>query len=345
MEKIKFALLGYGGIAKSHKFGYELLEKEGFPIELVAVCDIDEGQFSAAEEAINLGATYGTDLSGINLYTSLDDMLEKEDIDVVDICLPSYLHKDYAIKLMRAGKHVQSEKPMSLSYSDCQEMLKVSEECDKKLTIGQCLHFEAGYTYLKKCVDENTFGKLLTLNLERLSELPSWKCFEGWYLDINRSGSTPFDLHIHDIDIANYILGMPRSVSAVVIDNEVPMQYISSRLFYDNGVKVFATASWNESKGTPFVMSYRARFENATLVYRGGSVSVYPMNAPSFEAEETLKENRKDRMAEEIRNTALSVGDPNFTNTANTPECAAGSILLIEKLIQSAKADGEMIYL
>ena len=81
MEKIKFALLGYGGIAKSHKFGYELLEKEGFPIELVAVCDIDEGQFSAAEDAINLGATYGTDLSGINLYTSLDDMLEKEDID------------------------------------------------------------------------------------------------------------------------------------------------------------------------------------------------------------------------------------------------------------------------
>lgn len=345
MENVKFALLGYGGIAKSHKHGYELLEKEGFPVELVAICDIDESQFSAAEEAINLGATYGTCLDGISLYTSLDDMLKNEDIDVVDVCLPTYLHKEYAIRLMRAGKHVQSEKPMSLSYADCIEMLSVARECNKKLTIGQCLHFEAGYIYLKKCVDDGRFGKLLTLNLERLSELPAWKCFEDWYLDEARSGSAPFDLHIHDIDIVNYILGMPSSVSAVSLDNDVPMQYINSRLFYDNGVKVFATASWNEAKGTPFVMSYRARFENATLVYSGGSVKVYPMNAPSFEAEETLPENCKDRMAEEIRNTALAVGSPDFINTANAPECAASSILLIEKIVESAKANGERIYL
>ena len=56
-------------------------------------------------------------------------------------------------------------------------------------------------------------------------------------------------------------------------------------------------------------------------------------------------ENRKDRMAEEIRNMALAVGDPDFINTVNTPECAASSILLVEKLVESAKADGEKIYL
>ena len=345
MKEIKFAMIGYGGIAKSHKYGYDLLKKEGFPAKLVAICDIDKEQFTAAEQAINLGATYGTDLSDVKLYTDVDEMLNAEDFDVVDICLPTYLHKKYAIKLMNAGKHVLSEKPMSLSYDDCQELLCVANKLNKKITIGQCLHFEAGYTYLKKCIDEQTFGKLQSLVFDRLSELPTWKCFESWYLDPSRSGSTPFDLHIHDIDMANYLLGMPEAVSAVTIDNVVPMQYINSRLFYKNGVKVFVTASWNETKGTPFLMSYRAKFDNATLVYNGGTVKVYPAGKDSFEAEETKRENRKDRMAEEIRNMALVVGDPDFVNTANTPECAASSILLIEKLVESAKADGEKIYI
>ena len=345
MKEIKFAMLGYGGIAKSHKHGYDLLEKEGFPIKLVAICDIDEAQFTAAEQAINLGSTYGTDLSGVALYTDIDKMLSEEDFDVIDICLPTYLHKEYAIKLMRAGKHVLSEKPMSLSYADCQELLCVAKECNKKITIGQCLHFEAGYTYLKKCIDEQTFGKLQSIVFERLSELPTWKCFENWYLDPSRSGSAPFDLHIHDIDMANYLLGMPKAVSAITIDNDVPMQYINSRLFYDNGVKVFVTASWNEVKGAPFLMAYRVRFDNATLIYKGGSVTVYPVGEKSYEAEETLRENCKDRMAEEIRNMALLVGDPDFINTVNTPECAASSILITEKLVESARADGEKIYL
>ena len=345
MKEIKFAMLGYGGIAKSHKHGYELLKKEGFPVKLIAICDINEEQFTAAEQAINLGTTYGTDLTDIALYTSIDTMLEKEDFDVIDICLPTYLHKEYAIKLMRAGKHVLSEKPMSLSYADCAELLNVANECNKKITIGQCLHFEAGYVYLKKCIEEQTFGKPQNIVFERLSELPTWKCFEDWYLDPKRSGSAPFDLHIHDIDMANYLLGMPNSVSAVTLDNDVPMQYINSRLFYDNGVTVFATASWNEVKGAPFLMSYRARFDKATLIYRGGTVKVYPINADAYEAEETKPEHVKDRMAEEIRNMALLVGDPDFVNTVNTPECAAGSILLMEKLVESAKLGGDKISL
>ena len=345
MKEIKFAMLGYGGISKSHKHGYELLEAEGFPIKLVAICDIDDGQFTAAEEAINLGSTYGTSLTGISLYTDIDKMLAEVDFDVIDLCIPSYLHKEYAIKLMRSGKHVISEKPMALSYADCEEMLRVANECNKKITIGQCLRFEAGYTYLKKCVSEKTFGELKMLSLDRLSELPSWKCFEDWYLDPNRSGSTPFDLHIHDIDMANFLLGVPNAVSAVTLDNEVPMQYINSRLFYDNGITVFATASWNEAKGTPFHMSYRARFENATLIYKGGDVTVYPSFGESFIAEETKIENRKDRMAEEIRNMALLVGDTDFINTVNAPEHASSSILLIEKLVESAKNGGEKIYL
>jgi predicted dehydrogenase len=344
MREIKFALLGFGGIAQSHKYGYDILMKEGFPIKLVAICDIDEKQFHAKQE-INLGASVRSDLDGINLYTSVDEMLACEDFEVVDICLPSYMHKEYAIKLMRAGKHVQSEKPMALSYDDCKEMLAVADECGKKLMIGQCLHFEAGYEYLKKCIDEGTFGKLRSLSFERLGGLPGWG-FEGWYRDLNRSGGCPFDLHIHDVDMANYLLGMPKSVSSVAQDAEMPIQYVNTRMFYDNGVIAYATASWNESSTSGFRMAYRARFDAASLIYNGGSVKVCPDDGSEpYEAEGTRSGERKDRMAEEIRATALAVGDPDFVNTVNDPRCAAGSIYLTEKIIESARKNGETVVL
>lgn len=344
MREIKFALLGFGGIAQSHKHGYDILKNEGFPVKLVAICDIDEKQFHAKQE-INLGASVRSDLEDINLYTNVDEMLANEDFDVVDICLPSYMHKEYAIKMMRAGKHVQSEKPMSLSYADCEEMLAVADECNKKLMIGQCLHFEAGYEYLKKCVDEGTFGKLRTLSFERLGGLPNWG-FELWYQDINKSGGCPFDLHIHDVDMANYVLGLPKTVSSVAQTAEMPLQYVNTRMTYDDGALVFATASWDEASNTGFRMAYRARFEKASLIYNGGSVKVCCDDGTEpYEAEGTRSGERKDRMAEEIRAIALAVGDPDYVNTVNDPRCAAGSIYLTEKIIESARKNGETVVL
>ena len=131
MKEIKFAILGYGGIAKSHKHGYELLKKEGFPINLVAICDINAEQFTAAEQAINLGSTYGTDLSGIALYTDIDEMLACENFDVIDICLPTYLHKEYTVKFLMAGVNVLCEKPMALNYKDCLEMIEAEKKSGK----------------------------------------------------------------------------------------------------------------------------------------------------------------------------------------------------------------------
>lgn len=344
MKEIKVALLGFGGIAQSHKHGYDILKNEGFPVKLVAICDIDKSRFYS-EQKINLGDVSKGSLDGIGLYTDVDEMLANEKIDTVDICLPTYLHKEYTIKLLRAGKNVQCEKPMSLSYADCEEMLATAKECGKKLMIGQCLHFHESYDYLRACVQDGRFGKLRNISLERLSALPAWG-YDGWYRDIKRSGGAPFDLHIHDIDIINYILGKPNAISSVAVDAEMPRQYVNTRLFYDD-VTVFATASFNESASADFKMAFRARFDDASLVFEGGSVKVFPndKNFPSYEAEGTRNGERKDYMAEEIRTMAYYVADPDFINTVNTPEGAASSIFLIEKIIESASRGGEIIKL
>ena len=166
MKQVKVAMIGFGGIAQSHKHAYEQLEAEGAPLKLVAICDVDPSRFTTATST-NLGAEKAADLTGIHTYTSADELLAQEEFDMADFCIPSYLHKEYAVKMMKAGKDVLSEKPMSLNSADCEEMLKTAGECGRKLMIGQCLRFEPSYLYLKKCIDEGTFGKLKNLFMDR----------------------------------------------------------------------------------------------------------------------------------------------------------------------------------
>ena len=338
MKEIKVAILGFGGIARAHKKGYDLLRAEGFPVRLVALCDIDEQQFYK-KSTTNLGTELQSDLDGFHLYTNDDEMLQKEEFDTVDICLPTYLHKDYAIKMMRAGKHVQSEKPMALSVDDCEEMIRVSKETGKKLMIGQCLRFDSAYLYLKKCIDEKCFGSLRRLVMDRLSALPRWG-FEGWFHDVKRSGGVPLDLHIHDIDMARFLLGEPTAVSSVATDAAMPMQYMDTRLFYGD-TSVFAHASWDEAATAKFSASYRARFETATVICQGSEIWVYPDDGEAYQVE-LVKLNH---MAEEIRTMAYLVGDPTFENKVNTPESACQSVKLVHTLMESAKNNGQVIQL
>lgn len=338
MEKreVRVAMIGFGGIAKSHKKGYERLEKEGAPVRLVAICDIDPEQF-VKEQAINLEGVAKYDLSGQTLYTNLDEMIAGEDFDMVDICLPSYLHKAYVIKMLKAGKHVLCEKPMALSSSDCREMIETANACGKKLMIGQCLRFEPFYLFLKNAIEKGTFGKVKNAFFERLSAMPRWG-FEGWYRDTNRSGGAIMDLHIHDVDMVRFLFGEPKSVSCVSYDTASRWTVVNSRFAYDDGKIVVATASWDEASSTKFTSPYRVRFEKAQVKWEGGKVMVYPEEGQPYEAEIA----RADRMAEEIRFLAQSILDDG-ENVQNPPESAMKTVKLVETLRESAARQGDNI--
>lgn len=333
---IRVAMIGFGGIAKSHKRGYEKLEKAGDPVKLVAICDINPEQFTKAQ-AINLEGNPKYDLSGQTLYTDLDEMIAGEDFDMVDICLPSFLHKEYATKMLRAGKHVLCEKPMALSSADCEEMIATAKACGKKLMIGQCLRFEPLYLFLKNAIEQGTFGKVKNAFFDRLSSMPRWG-FEGWYHDTNRSGGAIMDLHIHDVDMVRFLFGEPKAVSAVAYDTETRWTVINSRFLYDDDKIVVATASWDEAKSTKFAMPYRVNFEKATVTLQGGTVTVYPTEGEPY----TPELPKADRMAEEIKFLAMSILN-GTENTQNPPESAMMTVKLVETLRESAAKCGDAV--
>ena len=207
---IKAALIGFGGIVKgAHLPGYKTLEAMG-KVKLVAACDIRPEAFTEGVQ-LNIGGGSNDGFADLHTYTDLEEMLQKEDIDLIDICLPTYLHKQYAVDMLNRGYWVLSEKPMALSFADCEEMVAAA---NGRLMIGQCLRFSPQYLYAKDVIESGIYGKVTGATFRRLSGAPLWG-WDNWFMDPSRSGGVIFDLHIHDLDIIRVLFGDPKTVSCV----------------------------------------------------------------------------------------------------------------------------------
>ena len=147
-------------------------------------------------------------------------------------------------------------------------------------------------------------------------------------------------MHIHDIDMARYLLGEPLAVSCMAYDADVRWAAENSRLYYD-GVMVVADGSWDESAKTPFSAGFSARFEKAQVKFENGEVTVYPDSGEIFKP--TLPAT--DYMAEEIRFLVSLILDPEAINEKNPPLSARQTVSLIEKLRESADLGGKIIKL
>lgn len=338
MEKIKVALVGFGGIARTHNTAYHQLIKEGMPIELVAVCDKNAERLTEKLD-FNLGNDDTPLPEGIRFYTEIDELIDKEDFDLADICLPTFLHKDITVKMLRAGKHVLCEKPMALSSADCEEMLRARDESGKRLMIAHILRFTAPYLYLKDCVDSGRYGKLRELQMNRYSVYPTWGV-GSYFNDISKCGGATLDTHIHDIDIAHMLLGMPDSVSAVEHINIPHIQSVNSRLYYPE-TTVIANCAWDATFEEPFRADYRARFDNATAVYADDIVTVYPYDAEKF----TVQLDTQLDYAAELRLIAELILDEKMENLRCPPESTCVGVKLIEAIRRSAASGGERIVL
>lgn len=331
---LKAGLIGFGGIAQAHKNGYALLEREG-KVRLTCACDIRPETFSGKVE-INLKLEDSAESSPIRFYEDLDEMLRKEELDFVDICVPSYLHREMAVKMLTRGYHVLSEKPMALSFADCRAMLDAEQKSGKHFMIGQCLRFFPQYEYLKACIDDGRFGKTLSAFFSRLSAPPVWG-WENWFMDAAKSGGCITDLHIHDIDIVRYLFGEPEAVSCRVSHSLTRYDSVQTSLFY-GGLPVTAVGDWTLEK-IPFAASYRVGFEKATVLFEGGVVTVYPKDGGEPFRPEMSEQDGYTREIAYFCDVILGKTE----NDRNPASSAANTIRLIEVMKQSADADGKKI--
>ena len=214
-----------------------------------------------------LGDALGQAAGDLRWFSDFRELASSATVDVVDICLPTLLHREAAEVCLQAGLHVLCEKPMSLSLSDCDAMLAASRSSSCKLMIAHCVRFWPEYVFLSDLVRNGEYGQLLSLRLGREGPLP--RGGNGWMCRTAESGGALLDLHIHDIDYAQSLLGLPSQVySQGVCHGDHPLTHdsVMTSLDYGEGLQVSAFAQWIAAH-IPFVARYDATFERACLRY------------------------------------------------------------------------------
>jgi predicted dehydrogenase len=332
---LKAGIVGFGGIAQAHKSAYDLLEAKGLPVKLAAVCDIEPEKFKGT---VRINITEGMDPSGNSLkaacYTDMDEMCGKEELDIIDICLPTFLHAGAAIKMLDKGYNVLSEKPMAINYDSCMEMLKAAARSGKQLMIGQCLRFYPMYQFLKEIIESKRYGEVISAFFERLSTPPIWG-WENWFMDVTKSGGCMLDMHIHDIDMARWLFGEPKHV--VCNSRKVYSMYdtVSTQLFYGDDRIVSAVGDWSLPVGCGFRHKYRVNLEKAAVIFDSSDVMVYERDGRIYKQEIS----DLDGITNEIEYFVDLISN-NKENTINSAGSAAKTIRLIEIMKTSADRNG-----
>jgi myo-inositol 2-dehydrogenase/D-chiro-inositol 1-dehydrogenase len=143
-------------------------------------------------------------LHGIRIYRAFSDLLE--DVDIVDICTPTAMHRSMVLEAAHAGKHVLCEKPVALRQEDAEAMIQACDEAGVRLFVCMVVRFFPQYRLAKDLVSAGRIGDLTVMRLKRVS-YPPQKKVQNWYIDEARSGGMIVDLMIHDFDFARWLGG------------------------------------------------------------------------------------------------------------------------------------------
>jgi predicted dehydrogenase len=208
------------------------------------------------------------DLAGVKKYDQARDLLLDPEIDLVDICLPTHLHRNAAINSLKAGKHVLVEKAIALTAEDADAMLAAARESRRMLMVAHVLPFFPEFAFAADFIRNAKGGKTLAAHFTRIISRPDWSADIA---DAAKTGGPAVDLHIHDTHFIGLVCGVPQQVfSRGVVENGTVV-HLTTQYLYDNGPPcVTCTSGAICQKGRPFVHGFEIYLERATVLYSSG---------------------------------------------------------------------------
>ena len=154
-----------------------------------------------------------------------------------------------------------------LTEKECERLLETQKRTGVKVMVGQVLRFFPEYRLLKELFEKKTYGELKGLVMQRLSQNVLWG-YQNWFHDEKKSGSVVLDLHVHDADFIRYLLGEPEGIHVAATAYEDGMiNQILTQYTYP-GKLVSAEGVWDINSKMPFRGSYRAYFQDATVIFK-----------------------------------------------------------------------------
>ena len=264
----KVAVVGFGFMGMTHTLNI-LKNKD---LQLVAIVDkspeMIEKNLFAPSGNFSTGDIEPGLLKNISKYSDFDKCLDEEELDAVHICVHTELHYEMAKKALQHGKHVFLEKPFTLDIQQGEELIELAKQKGKILMIAHVVRFMPPYQKLKQWIDTKEFGELKFLSMSRFSGIPGWGEWKEQQLK-GTSGGALFDLIIHDIDFANYVLGVPSEIKSSYLPGGLSKNdYVSAIWSYsDKNVHVKIEGGNTFHSNFPFQAGYMVQFEKASILY------------------------------------------------------------------------------
>jgi predicted dehydrogenase len=261
---VRVGLIGVGFMGWIHF----LAQRRCPELQLVAVSTRDAARLSGDWRGIqgNFGPPGEmVDLSHVARYADWRDLLRDPSVDVVDICLPPYLHAEVAVAAAAAGKHVFCEKPLALSVEEANRMVEAATTAGTQLYVGHVLPFLPEYAAAREIQASGRYGRLLGGHFRRVIADPQW--LPDFY-NPTRVGGPLLDLLVHDTHFIRYFFGSPRSVSSQGRTRGEVVEYCQSQFSFDDpDVLVSLTGGVMRQAGRPFLHGYELHWERATLTF------------------------------------------------------------------------------
>lgn len=222
-------VVGAGTMGSVHAKAYSTMKN----VTLAGIADIRKEQAERLADKFNTRA-----------YASYEEAMAAEQIDIVDVCLPTFLHKEYVLKAADAGKHVICEKPLARNSDDAREMILHCKRKGVKLFVGHVLRFFPEYREAKALVDRGAIGKAAVVRTTRGGSYP--KAWNDWYADFDKSGGLVLDMIIHDFDFLRWCFGEVERVYAKGAEGRAHgrLDYALVTLRFASGVIAHVEGSW-----------------------------------------------------------------------------------------------------
>ena len=316
MKQTNVGVIGVGSMGYNHVRIYSELENAN----LVAISDMVRGTLDKVSKEFN---TVG--------YVDYDNILQIDDIEVVNICVPTVFHHDVVMRAIEAGKNVLVEKPIASKLNEAEEMIKAAEDAGVTLATGHVERFNPAVRVVKKLIDEGAIGEVVTANSKRLGPFPPRI----------RDVGVAIDLAIHDIDIFNYLFNSRANTVFANMSSKLKNcefeDHAEIMTKYDSGVLSILETNW--------LTPYKKRQLNITGIdgiisvdYGNQTVTLFKENNQV----EDIKVENKEPLKEELRSFVDCVQN-------NTPPEVSGkdgyeALRIVDAAMTSSK-DKRLVYL
>ncbi|MCD6509940.1 MAG: Gfo/Idh/MocA family oxidoreductase [Thermoprotei archaeon] len=291
---LKVAIVGFGFMGQTHAAAWARIPEA----QIKAVFEVP----ARAPQIRHMVSEYGA-----KVVTNYEEILEDEEVNVVDVCLPTFLHREYVVKALKAGKHVLCEKPIALHLWEAREMIDAWKSSGKKFMIAHVVRFFPEYKQAKELVDSGALGEPRIARTYRYSAFPPWSV-KGWFGVQRLSGGVLVDLAIHDMDFLRWIFNdevarvYALSPERRVVKGITAQDHGIALLKFKKGGIAYVMASWAYPKTVPFSTYFELVGTGGILQFDNRSTA--PLRLGTSEQYSTIQTYPEDPYYLEIRHFA-----------------------------------------